>query len=610
MGATFPLMMAYVKARETENTTSFSYLYLANVIGAMCGTLITSVFLIELLGFSRTLWVAGVSNFLIAGISFELGRRHREPQLELPDPVSSSLPTNTFWKDARFRVALVILFTTGLTSMAFEVVWTRAFNSVLGTQVYSFASVLFVYLLTTWIGALIYRHDFDRKKEHSLSSLIAWLVLAALLPILLNDPRLQTTLSNLFKMDLRWFWALASIGPFCGILGYLTPGLIDQVSLGNPKEAGIAYAFNILGCILGPLLTCYIFLPSFGAQTSIVIMTLPIAGLFVLKFREYRPFFGWGIGALTVAALIVSGAVARSYEGGNAQVQGKNFELRRDHVATVMAYRTGDSATGGTLLVNGVGITKKSTITKFMAHLPMVFCPHKPESSLVICFGMGTTYRSLLSWGGQATAVELSPSVTASFGFFFKDAEQILRNPKGKIVVDDGRRFLQRTNQTFDVITIDPPPPAESAGSSLLYSEEFYQLVKLRLHPDGVFQQWFGEGDDQCPKAIAQSLCKVFPYVRVFHSVEGWGYHFLASSRPIMNPDPAVFSAKFPESAHNDLVEWVPQWSEPKDFPTFLNFVLSKEIPVQQTLPTNPNQRITDDRPFNEYYLVRRYLLN
>src|ERR1039457_7603824 len=40
MGATFPLMMAYIRERDCKNAESFSFLYLANVLGAMSGTLI------------------------------------------------------------------------------------------------------------------------------------------------------------------------------------------------------------------------------------------------------------------------------------------------------------------------------------------------------------------------------------------------------------------------------------------------------------------------------------------------------------------------------------------------------------------------------------------
>ena len=42
MGATFPLMMAFIKDQESSTETSFSFLYLANVIGAMCGTILTA----------------------------------------------------------------------------------------------------------------------------------------------------------------------------------------------------------------------------------------------------------------------------------------------------------------------------------------------------------------------------------------------------------------------------------------------------------------------------------------------------------------------------------------------------------------------------------------
>ncbi len=70
------------------------------------------------------------------------------------------------------------------------------------------------------------------------------------------------------------------------------------------------------------------------------------------------------------------------------------------------------------LTVNGVGITYLTPMTKLMAHLPMAFLDHRPSSSLVVCFGMGTTYRSLMSWNVSTTAVELVPSVPHLFGYF------------------------------------------------------------------------------------------------------------------------------------------------------------------------------------------------
>ena len=50
------------------------------------------------------------------------------------------------------------------------------------------------------------------------------------------------------------------------------------------------------------------------------------------------------------------------------------------------------------------------------------------------------------------------------------------------------------------MITTDPPPPVEAAASSLLYSKEFYAIVKPRLREGGILQEWFPGADagDHC----------------------------------------------------------------------------------------------------------------
>jgi MFS family permease len=65
MGATFPLMMAFVRQIDPANRNSFSFLYLANVVGAMVGTAVTALVLVELFGFYGTYVIAANCNFLI-----------------------------------------------------------------------------------------------------------------------------------------------------------------------------------------------------------------------------------------------------------------------------------------------------------------------------------------------------------------------------------------------------------------------------------------------------------------------------------------------------------------------------------------------------------------
>jgi spermidine synthase len=307
----------------------------------------------------------------------------------------------------------------------------------------------------------------------------------------------------------------------------------------------------------------------------------------------------WGAGLSSGLLLVGAWAGTASYEDPRLMYQ--NVEVRRDHTATVISFGEG---LGKRLLVNGIGITDLSSVPKFMAHLPMAFHEGRSEAVLVICFGMGTTYRSMLSWGTDTTGVELVPSVKDAFGFYFDDAAKVLKDPKGRVVIDDGRRFLRRTLERFDIITVDPPPPAEAAGSSLLYSEEFYRLIQQRLKSNGVLQQWFAVGERKILQAVARSLQKTFPHLRVFPSTQGWGYHFLASLSPLEGVAAEELAGRFPVRAREDAVEW----SEEKDVTGQLRRLLSNEIPISQLLSDDPKITIHDDLPFNEYFLIRRLL--
>lgn len=588
MGATFPVVMAYVREHRGADAKSFSHLYFANVLGASLGALLTAGVLVEVLGFRHTLWVAGLFNAVIALAAFHLGSRGRQDEARAEAPEAAAAMAHP----ARsVPYARAILFTTGLASLAMEVVWTRAFTPVLGSEVYAFAALLVVYLVATWSGSWWYRRDLASARAPAIGALVAIVAIAALLPIVLNDPRL------VHGSNARAILALASIFPLCAALGYLTPRLIDDHSAGDPRVAGRAYALNVLGCILGPLIASYVLLPLLGAALSLVLLAVPLAAFALVLRRELPARWRAGAGAAGAVLLACALFVNVSYEDPCTWTA-SHCEVRRDYAATVVS--TGEGL-AKRMLVNGIGITELTPITKFMAHLPLAFHAGKPESALVICFGMGTTYRSLLSWDVATTAVELVPSVREAFGYYHADAAAVMRNPKGRVVIDDGRRFLNRTRETYDVIVVDPPPPVEAAGSSLLYSKEFHEAVKAHLRPGGVFQTWFPVGEERIGRAVAKSLAEVFPYVRVYRSVEGWGVHFLASMQPLPAIDTARMLARLPEAAKADLAEW-PKASLYEDIAK----VLESELQIASILPDRASIRITDDQPYNEYFLLRR----
>ncbi len=459
---------------------------------------------------------------------------------------------------------------------------------MLFTTIYAFAAVLTVYLAATWIGSAFYRRHLRTGRTASGATLVALLFVAALLPLVGNDPGLHESKTLV----------LLSIVPISALLGYLTPMLVDQHARGEPRGAGTAYAINVLGCILGPLLAGYVLLPEIGVKWTL----LGSAAVYLLCVPFARPKHLSATWLLAVAAglggLWLGVTVTRTHEDPSLH---DGCEVRRDHVATVVSFGEGREKR---MLVNGIGITTLTPLTKVMAHLPLVMRERPPQSTLVICFGMGTTFRSLASWGGRTTAVDLVPSVPAAFGFYWADAQDVLGRAGVRVVVDDGRRFLKRTSETFDLITIDPPPPVEAGGSSLLYSLEFYRTLRQRLSPDGLLAQWFPGGEKAIEQAVVNTLAQSFPHLLVYRSYEPphVGLHILASTWEITPPTVAQAIARMPEKARQDLLEW----TEGMPLEVAWPLVLDQRVPVAELLPQNPRLGITDDRPFNEYFLLRR----
>ena len=599
MGATFPFMMGYVREQDQENNESFSFLYLANVLGAMGGTLTTALVLVEFFGFRQTLCIAAAGNFTIAVISGCLARRQVKafPRPQTPEnasPCSEAMPAPA---PPHQSLAKWILFSTGFTAMAMEVVWTRSFTPVLKTQVYSFTLIIFAYLGATFCGSLLYRRNLRKNSIRNVATLMAVAAVATFLPIALNDVRfLSTTLRFSYYGTVSIL--LFSIAPLCAVLGYLTPSLIDKEAAGDPTQAGNAYALNVLGCILGPLFASYVLLPWVGERYGLVLLSLPFLGFFLLTSKSLPSLYRMPSGAIAGGALVYS--LFFPVDFGTA-ISRKSYpvEIRRDYAASVISSGT---KLDKHLFVNGVGVTTLTPETKFMAHLPLALHAGKPESMLIICFGMGTTHRSALSWNIDTTTVELVPSVKDAFRFYYQDAARILNNSKGHIVIDDGRRYLKRISKKFDVIATDPPPPVEAAGSSLLYSEEFYELVKQHLKPNGIIQVWFPGGEAKTGQAILRSIRDSFRYVDCFRGANGTGVHILASMEPIQERTPSQVASAMPPAAARDLLEWNPSGN----LPEYLGRVLSARFVTAKLLNRDPDIRVTDDQPYNEYFFLRR----
>jgi spermidine synthase len=592
MGATIPVAMRAIgQTLPREAARSFSYLYMANVMGALAGTIVP-LFLIELLGFRGTLSVGMLCNSLIALTALILPRKVRAVALD--EPIRPAEPARTAGPGGSL---LLLLFLTGLTSMGMELVWVREFTPYLGTVVYAFALILAVYLAATFVGSRVYRTWSARQQRQE--SPVVWmlLALAALAPLVTSSP--SVVLRSVPRLVL-------GISVFTGLLGFLTPMLVDRRSGGDPGKAGSAYAINVLGCLFGPLLAGFALLPYMSERWALIVLASP---WLVVGLRPLRP----GSHATSV---VRAGAYAMLPLAALLILKGKGYDEKypqrqvlRDPTATVIAAGSGMEKQ---LLVNGYGMTTLSPITKMMAHLPLAFLDRPPQNALDICFGMGTTFRSLLSWNIDATAVELVPSVPKLFGYFHSNGPELLQLPRAHVVIDDGRRYLERSTKQYDLITIDPPPPVQAAGSSMLYSQEFYAVARKHLKPGGILAQWLPEGDKEDLAAVALSLHNSFPHVRVFRWPTRfgtrWGFHFLASEQPLQNLTGEELQRKLAAEAVADLTEWASTSNRNQTVLSAFDSLLEGEIPIEamiQQSPTTP--ALSDDRPINEYYLLRRW---
>lgn len=594
MGSTFPLLMAAIRqtARPTSER-SFSYLYLANVLGAFLGTMISAFVLIELLGFQGTLYVAGILNAAVAGMALQISLRV-ESSLPTAEPAQQQAPRLRLY-GLSGSAPLYLLFTTGLVSMGMEVLWIRELTPYLGTVVYTFAQILAVYLIATAKGSEDYRTWARTHVAGQSAAAWTWLALCAVIPVIAGDPLLHITGG---LGDLR----LPMIIPFCAIMGFLTPLLVDSWSGGDPDRAGTAYAVNILGCIAGPLLASFCLLPWIGERLSIGVLSIPlfaIAALTTFRKPGEEPRGTSRIHPKLRFAIATVGAVLLLVFSRDFETQFPERVVMRDYAATVIA--TGRN-TQPRLYVNGSSMTVLSPVTKYIAHLPLAFMTRKPQNGLVICFGMGTSFRSMLSWGIPTTAVDLVPSVPALFWYFHSDAARLVKSPLAHIEVDDGRRFLDGSAEIYDAIVVDPPPPTQAAGSSLLYTREFYEVIKRHLRSGGILQLWYLEGDAATTASVTKALMQSFPYVRGFQSQIPLGIHFLASMQPIPVTSGAELATRMPPAAAADLVEWGPNATAQAQFES----ILSREVDLHQLIAEDPGvPAMSDNRPINEYYVLR-----
>jgi spermidine synthase len=101
-----------------------------------------------------------------------------------------------------------------------------------------------------------------------------------------------------------------------------------------------------------------------------------------------------------------------------------------------------------------------------------------------------------------------------------------MHDPRTRIVYDDARHFVLTTRETFDIIASDPLD-VFAKGTASLYSIEYFEAVKRRLNPGGIFTLYVPlyESDLRTVKSELATFFEAFPNGTVWaNTIDGRGY--------------------------------------------------------------------------------------
>jgi len=182
-----------------------------------------------------------------------------------------------------------------------------------------------------------------------------------------------------------------------------------------------------------------------------------------------------------------------------------------------------------------------------LVHPAMMTHPN-PERVLILGGGEGATAREVLKHTSvsEVVMVDIDEEVIRICREYLPEMHGgSFDDPRLKIVINDGRRFLEEVRDKFDVVIIDLTDPLEGGPSYLLYTIEFYRLVKDHLRPQGIMvtQATSTAYSLRTYATIVKTISEVFqvtrPYYTYIHSFDStWG--FVIGS---LGPDPLSLSA-------------------------------------------------------------------
>jgi len=600
MGGTLPYMIEHVVRRREQLGTSFSWLYGCNTVGGAAGAFAAAFLLPQALGFTRAFAVPLALNLTVAAAAAVLSLR--------PDGASRTTPAVDAPPGRADALIVAVAFFSGAATLGLEVLWTRMFAQVLHNSVYSFATILVVFLIALALGAALANRLCRMRTEPTL--VLPWLLLVAGMAAGLSPFVFSAATGGLTYVapTAGWWEYVATVFATAGgvlllpgiaigaVFPYLARMAAEEGTRGPGATAGRLVSWNTAGSILGSLAAGFLLIELLGLYFSMsaIAFAYLLLALLLAPPRDRGLRFALA-GALALNALVLNPArlpLVRTMHP--EEFIRETWETGQGIVAVTQQ--------GATRLLKvdshySLGGTSAKTYEEAQADIPMILHP-RPERVFFLGMGTGITAGAALRHKVEVVTVcELLPAVvTAARRHFAPYVNGLFDDPRAKIVVEDGRQYLLVTDESYDVIISDLFVPWQ-AGAGSLYTREHFEVVRSRLRPGGLFAQWLPlyQLSPRDAQVIMRTMLEVFPHVTVWRGdfMPNQPIIALIAQEPGTRLDPEVVTANFRHRRGSDALS-----RELAVAFTSLFYVgnLSANSDLVVNAPIN-----TDDHPFIEY---------
>jgi spermidine synthase len=547
MGGTLPLAVRALRAGGEAAAVEGGLLYAANTVGGIVGALAASFALIPWFGLRGSGMAAAVLNLAAGALVWMRAAREENVTTSDINGIFTAKTANDACESEAIAWAPLALYAVaGGIALGYEVVWTQAIGQFVSTRSFAFSIVLAVYLAGLALGSWTAARTLGRMRDlwGIFGMLIVAAGLVAILEFAVMGPwivKLQTALSSAAgaatgsqAMRMYASFAVASLGMVfvpTVLLGAAFP-IALRLTVGAKsvgRDIGEIVAVNTAGGILGTLLTGFVLVPALGLVRSLSLLAIAAAvvGLVsVLLGTGVSRTLKWcaGMAAVTIAIagiLTPADQLAKlllATRGGGALVF---YEEGRGATVAVAQQRSKDNVFRR-LFIQGVSNSGDAMPSmrymRLQAMLPLLLHHGEPRRVMVVGFGTGITAGETLRYPGleKRVCAELLPAVIRS-GQMFPENYGAWKDSRMEIRVRDGRQELMRSDERYDVITLEPPPPS-AQGVANLYSTEFYELARKRLGENGLFAQWLpiATQNETETRELVRSFLDAFPYATLW----------------------------------------------------------------------------------------------